>query len=306
MAKILMIGEINVDLIHQGYNTFPTLGKEILVDDFTMTLGSATAICAVGLAKLGNQVAFLGKVGKDLWGDYCVDFLKSQGIDVSRIIHDPTTKTGITTSISSTKDRALVTYLGAILALSGKDITEQSLEGFQHVHISSYFIQENLRHDIRNIFALARKKGLTTSLDPGFDPTETWSIDIIETLKETSVFFPNEVEAQGLGHCQDFPTALRNLQNGYTQVVLKLGSKGCMTMDKREVAHLPVFPVKPVDTTGAGDSFNAGFLHAWLQKLPLRECMRYGAAAGALSTLGMGGTACQPTLSELENFLKSQ
>ncbi len=305
MAQTLVAGELNVDLILQGYQSFPTLGKEVLVDDCTLTLGSASAICARGLAQLGNTVAFRGKVGPDSYGDFCIGILRAAGIDVSRVIRDSALKTGITVSVSSPTDRALITYLGAIIELREEDLPSSLLKEFNHLHVSSYFLQEKLRPSVRAIFARAHTLGLTTSLDPGFDPSERWGSDIKETLLETDVFFPNEVEAAALSGYQEPAEALKALQNGRTLVVLKLGRQGCMAIEHAEIVQVPAFPVQPVDTTGAGDSFNAGFLHGWLQALPLRECLRYGAATGSLSTLGMGGIGAQPDLETLQKFLKS-
>jgi sugar/nucleoside kinase (ribokinase family) len=122
MKRVLVAGELNVDIILQGYRTFPEPGKEVLVDDFVMVLGSASAICAMGLARLGNPVSFLGKVGDDPWGAYCVEALTGRGIDVSRVVRDPAIKTGVTVAITSPRDRALVSFLGSINALTPEDL----------------------------------------------------------------------------------------------------------------------------------------------------------------------------------------
>ena len=122
MKKVLCAGEINVDLVLQGYTEFPVPGKEVLVQDFAMVLGSATAIMAMGLARLGTPVAFVGRVGDDVWGHYCLDDMASRGIDLSRVIRGGGLKTGVTVSITHPRDRALVTYLGAISALTGADV----------------------------------------------------------------------------------------------------------------------------------------------------------------------------------------
>src|SRR5271169_3597796 len=189
MRKILVAGEINVDLILVGYRSFPTPGKEVLVDDFIMTLGSASAICAMGLARLGNPVSFLSKVGADPWGEYCLKEMVRGGIDVSRVVSDSKLKTGVTVSISSAQDRALISFLGSISSLTGAELTEQVLASFDHLHISSYFLQEGLRPSCREVFSRARGLGLTTSLDPGFDPREEWGRDLQETLEVVDVFF---------------------------------------------------------------------------------------------------------------------
>ena len=306
MKRALFAGEINVDLVLQGYTEFPVPGKEVLVRDFAMVLGSATAIMAMGLARLGTEVAFLGRVGDDVWGRYCLEDMAGRGIDLSRVIRGGGLKTGVTVSITHPADRALVTYLGAISALTGGDVTDQAMAGLDHLHASSFFFQEGLRPDFPDLFARARRAGLTTSLDTGFDPSGRWDGGLRETLRETDLFFPNEVELRALSGCDDPAQGIRALENGRTRVVAKLGQDGAMALDGDQLLHVPAYRVETVDTTGAGDSFNAGFLHRWLQGAPLVECLRLGAACGALSTLGLGGTAAQPTLAEAKALVHSR
>ncbi len=301
--KILIVGEINVDLICQGYQAFPAPGKEVLVDDFVMTLGSSSAICATGLARLGDAVAFIGKVGADPWGDYCVRTLADAGIDTSRIVRDPVLKTGVTVSISSARDRALISYLGSIRALRAEDVGDEALADAQHLHVTSYFLQQGLRPGCRGLLARARAAGLTISLDPGFDPDERWERDLLDSVAEADLFFPNDVELLAITGATSIPDALRSLRNGRTRTVATLGSRGCTTLEDDALLEVPVFPIEPVDSTGAGDSFNAGFLHAWLRERPIAECLRWGAAAGALSTRGLGGTSRQADVAEVEALL---
>jgi sugar/nucleoside kinase (ribokinase family) len=301
-SKILIAGELNVDLILRNYQAFPTLGREVLVEDAVLTLGSASALCASGLARLGNAVTFVGKVGVDYWGELCKEALRNLGVDTSRIVSDRTVKTGITVSITSPCDRAMVTYLGSIAALCAADIPETAFAGFDHLHISSFFLQQSLRPGVRGLFAAAHRHGLTTSLDPGCDPEGAWGPDLIKTLTEVDVFLPNEVELAGVTNCPRPEDALRKLANGRTLTVAKLGSQGCAALDDGDLVAVPAFFVKPIDTTGAGDSFNAGFLHAWLRCRPLRQAMRFAAACGALSTLASGGSASQATEQEADCF----
>lgn len=296
--RVLVVGEINVDLILQGFHEFPTLGKEVLVDDFTMVLGSASAICAMGLARLGMPVAFLGRVGDDPWGRFCLDAMKARGIDLTRVVCDPALKTGVTVAITSPAERALISYLGSIQSLTGADVPADVISGFGHLHVSSYFLQAGLRPALPALFRKARSAGLSTSLDPGFDPTERWGTDLRETLPEVDVFLPNEVELRALSGSDDPEEGLRRLENGRTRTVAKLGREGAMTLESGRVVRVPAYTVRPLDTTGAGDSFNAGFLTGWLGGEPILDCLRLGAACGALSTLGLGGTARQPTLEE--------
>jgi sugar/nucleoside kinase (ribokinase family) len=292
--RILIAGELNVDLVLQNYHAFPALGREVLVDDVSLTLGSASAICAAGLAKLRNEVVFAGKLGCDGWGDLCLSELTGFGVDCSLITRIEDIKTGITVSITG-KDRALITYLGSIAELRARDIPDEALRACRHLHVSSFFLQKALRPDLKSLFARAHGLGLTTSLDPGFDPDEQWGKDLLDVLNEVDVFFPNEVELAAIT-----PDALRNLR---TLTIAKLGGKGCMALGKSE--HVAAFAVTSIDTTGAGDSFNAGFLHAWLRGQELEQAMRFASACGALSTLKLGGTAGQPTEQQALDFIRT-
>ena len=245
-------------------------------------LGSATAIMAMGLARLGTPVAFVGRVGDDVWGRYCLDAMAGRGIDLSRVLRGGGLKTGITVSISDRADRALVTYLGAISALTGADVPDHAMAGLDHLHVSSFFFQEGLRPHFPDLFARARRAGLTTSLDTGFDPSERWDGGLRETLRETDLFFPNEVELEAITGSADPAEGLRRLENGRTRVVAKLGKDGAMTLDGGRVVRVSAYPVETVDTTGAGDSFNAGFLHRVARRraprrLPAAGCRLRGA-----------------------------
>ena len=301
--RFLVVGELNPDLILCDYRSFPVLGQEVLVEGLDLMLGSASAICAAGLARLGNTVRMASKTGADQWGDFCIDALARAGVDTSFVKRDPQSKTGLTVSITSSKDRALVTYLGAIATFRAADVDPGAMDGCRHLHVSSYFLQEGLQKDVRALFAAAHARGLTTSLDPGFDPSEKWQSGLRETLEETDVFFPNEVELRGLGGDPDPAECLHRLEIGRTLIVAKLGADGCMVLDRGNPLHVPAFPVRPVDTTGAGDSFNSGFLHAWVSGRPVEEALRFGAACGALSTRAVGGTGCQASLEEAEAMI---
>jgi sugar/nucleoside kinase (ribokinase family) len=212
-------------------------------------------------------------------------------------------KTGLTVSITAARDRALVTHLGAIATFEAADVDPGAMEGCRHLHISSYFLQQALQKGCRALFAAAHSRGLTTSLDPGFDPSEKWQSGLREAIQEADVFFPNEVELCGLAGSDDPVECLRRLDNGRTLTVAKLGAAGCMVLDRGKPLHVPAFPVHPVDTTGAGDSFNSGFLHAWVAGRPLDEALRFAAACGALSTRSTGGTGSQASLEEAEAMI---
>jgi sugar/nucleoside kinase (ribokinase family) len=301
--KILVAGELNADAVFVGLASFPRLGHEVLAEHFSLELGSSSAICAAGLARLGNEVAFITKVGTDLIGQFCLDQLKRLGIDASPAIIDPEWKTGITVSMSTT-DRALLTYPGTISELSAADIPLELLARFSHLHVSSYFLQRALRPGLAKLFADARRLGLTTSLDPGADPADEWRVEIVGLLENVDTFLPNEAELAALTGSSCVEAGLRALDNGHTMTVAKLGRQGCAVIYQDRLLTVPAVPVRPVDTTGAGDSFNAGFLHARLLGKHLEECLRCGVICGGLSTQAPGGTAGQPDWSDVQARLE--
>jgi sugar/nucleoside kinase (ribokinase family) len=302
MKPILVVGETNVDIVMHGPSA-PVPGREVIAEDCVLTLGSASAICAMGLARLGNPVIFVSRAGADLWGDYCLEALNSRRIDTTRVIRDPALKTGVTVSISSPSDRALVTYIGAISEVTESDVPDALLEDVQHLHVSSYFLQTRLRHELPRLFERARQRGVTTSLDPGFDPQNRWTDDLDRVARMVDVFLPNEVELEALTRCASPEAGLLALGEGRTRTIVKLGRTGAMTTEGGQAVRARGFTVQAVDTTGAGDSFNAGFLHAFVRGLPVLQCLLHGNACGALSTRALGGTAAQPTLDELAALL---
>jgi sugar/nucleoside kinase (ribokinase family) len=250
-------------------------------------------ICAMGLARLGNPVAFAGRTGLDSWGDYCVSALQDAGIDTTGILRDANLRTGVTASLSTAEDRALVTFAGATTALRADDITDALLKGADHLHVSSYYLQLGLRPGCHALFARARKHGLTTSLDPGFDPAEKWGAELIELLDEVDLFLPNDVELLGITGATTLLDGLQSLTGRRARTIVKRGSQGSATFDGEQLMAGPAYPMDCVESTGAGDSFNAGFIHAWLRDKSLVDCLRWAGASGSLSTRGVGGTSRQ-------------
>lgn len=304
MKRVLVAGELNVDLVLRGCQAFPAPGREVLAEDAGMVPGSSSMICAMGLARLGNPVAFAGVVGADAWGELCIAALQGAGIDVAAVRRDGALRTGITASFSTVADRALVTFPGAIGALRAGEIGDALLAQADHLHVSSYYLQRALRPQLHGLFARARALGLSTSLDPGFDPDEHWDGGWQALLAEVDLFLPNDVELAGISGRAALADGLRALHNGRTRVVAKRGRHGCATLDESgALLESPGYAMDALDSTGAGDSFDAGFLHAWLRGLPLVDALRWGNACGALSTRGVGGTAMQPDADEVLSLL---
>ncbi len=158
------------------------------------------------------------------------------------------------------------------------------------------------------LFRRARRAGLSVSLDAGFDPYGEWGDDnLMAVLRLVDIFLPNDVEARQIARVDDTEAALWELAKYARLVVVKCGPSGALALHDGQVVRSPAFPVDVIDTTGAGDSFNAGFIHAYVfQGLLLQEALRSANACGALSATGVGGTAAQPALEQVRAFLETR
>jgi sugar/nucleoside kinase (ribokinase family) len=302
---VLAIGELNVDLIMTGLNSMPIPGREIIGTGFVTTLGSSTAIFASAIAKLGLQTSFLGKIGDDYYGEFAVEALKNNGINVDNVIKDSEISTGITIALNTkTKvDRALVTYLGSIEALKVEDINENLLSRAKHIHVGSFFLQHALRPGLADFFGRARAKGVTVSLDAGWDETGKFDYGIFDVLKNVDIFFPNEVEALHITKCKTIEEAAAQLSRYCKITVIKCGKDGAYLQTGNTIIKSPVYEAEPIDTTGAGDSFNAGFIYGFINGMPLEKCMQYGNACGSASVTRIGGASSCITLEEANRII---
>jgi len=295
---ILVAGEINPDLILSSPGLEPRFGQaETLVQDAELTIGSSSAIFACGAARLGLKVALIGIVGDDLFGGFMLRALTQHGVDVLHAIVDAELKTGFSVILSRGSDRAILTHVGSMNALRADQVTDDLLRRVRHLHVASYFLQTALLPDLPDLFHRAHALGLSTSLDTNWDPSGQWD-GVAASLKFTTVFFPNEVEALALTQASSVEGALQALAEDVPIVAVKLGEQGAIAQRGDEIVHVPAFSTEVVDTVGAGDSFDAGFIYGYLQGWSLEATLRLAVACGSLSTRAHGGTAAQPTLQE--------
>jgi sugar/nucleoside kinase (ribokinase family) len=302
---LLVLGDANPDLVLLGGDVVPAFGQaEHLVDQATLTLGGSGAILAHGAAKLGLRVGICAVVGDDLFAMFVRDALASAGVDTHGVVTDPETPTGVTVVLSAERDRAILTALGTIPNLSEEVIDTELLARARHVHVSSYYLQGSLIGALPALFDRVHAANGTTSLDPNWDPTEGWNGGLIELLGKVDVFLPNAMEATRLAHTSDIAGAVRSLAERAGLVVVKNGDHGAIACRGDEYLTSPAVPADTVDTTGAGDSFDAGFLAAWLGGEPLERALAIANACGALSTRVSGGTGAQPTMDEALSALE--
>jgi len=288
---VIVVGELNVDLILNKIDSFPELGKEKLADEMTLSLGSSTAIFASNLSVLGATVGFIGKIGKDSFGELIIESLNNKKVITDLIIKDDTVKTGATIVLNFDEDRAMITYPGAMEKLSIEDIKTDDLKRSKHLHFSSFFLQPGIKNDITNLFKIAKELGLTTSLDPQWDPAEKWDMDLKNLLPYVDVFLPNIMELLHLTRENKIENAINNIKNYANTVVVKNGNKGSIVFNKDEKITKEAFlNTNVVDAIGAGDSFDAGFICKYINSSTLEECQVFGNLIGAVSTTAAGGT----------------
>jgi sugar/nucleoside kinase (ribokinase family) len=296
---LLVLGDANPDLVLHGGDVVPAFGQaEHLVDDARLTIGGSGAILACGAAKLGLRVAIAAVVGDDLFGRFMRDGLAEAGVQVDGVQVDPSAKTGVTVVLSGPDDRAILTMPGTIASLTDERIDPVLLERARHVHVSSYFLQAALTRSLAELFRGVRARGGTTSVDPNWDPSERWDGDLLDLLTVTDVFLPNAMEATRIAHTSDLEASVRALEQRARVVAVKNGDRGAIASTGGVTHRADTVRVTLVDATGAGDSFDAGFLAAWLDGAPLERALALANVCGALSTRAIGGTTAQPTMEE--------
>jgi sugar/nucleoside kinase (ribokinase family) len=297
---ILVLGDANPDLVLSGGDVVPAFGQaERLVDEARLVIGGSGAIFACGAAKLGLRVAFAGVVGDDMFGRFMCDQLHAHGIDTSAVAVLPERSTGVTVVMSGREDRAMLTFAGTTGDLRRSVIGTDVLSRTRHIHVSSYFLQRALAPELPALFREARDGEATTSLDPNWDPSGMWDNGLMALLPEVDVFLPNEVEALSMARISVVEDAIARLRSsGAGTVVVKTAGQGAVAAQAGQTVAVAGIPTQVVDSTGAGDSFDAGFLAGFLGGQPLRRCLEIGNACGALSTRGIGGASTQPTMVE--------
>ena len=302
---VCVVGEINPDLILYGLPRRLEPEKEILASGLRLTLGSSSAIFAHNLSALGTRVGMISKVGSDSFGKVALDRLIEGGVDVSHVSKDLETPTGLTIILAQPTSRYILTYPGTIFELRYDDLDFDYILSARHLHIASYFLQQGLRPQVAEIFCAAKNKGLTTSLDTNDDPDDKWEkSELIQALGFVDLLFVNEREAKKITRNDDVNDALVQLSDLCGTLVIKLGAKGAIAKRKSETWRSDALKVDVVDTVGAGDSFDAGYIHRFLQGAEPQECLKSGNAVGAYSTTQEGGSEAFRDGERMRAFLR--
>jgi len=303
---VSVVGELNLDLILSGLPPTIELDREHLAKDLTITLGSSSAIFAHNLALLGNRVGFSSAIGSDRLGEICLERLGESGVDLSRVRRFAGKLTGLTVILPQQTKRYILTYPGTMFEMKFEDLDLEYVFSAKHFHLSSYFLQRALRPRIAELFREAKRAGLTTSLDTNDDPDDAWGEDLLQFLQYVDVLLPNEQEACRMARKNNPDEAAEFLSAKVPLVVIKRGAKGVVARRGGKAFHAMPQKAEAVDSVGAGDSFDAGFLHKFVRGAGIEECLAYGNLTGALSVTRAGGTEAFRDASHRQHFLANR
>ena len=307
-VPILVVGDVNPDLVLTG-DVVPRFGQaEQLLTGAGLVLGGSGAITAHGLARLGRATRLLAAVGPDPFGELVRGWLESGGVDTTGVVRRADTATGLTVVLVPAEgDRAMLTHPGAVATLTPDEVRAAVADpAVEHVHVASLFLQPHLVADLPALLEAARSRGATVSLDTNDDPAGTW-LGVDELLPHVDVLLPNRAEACALAQTDDVRAAAATLAGSGPLVVVKDGADGAVAATPDgALLHAPGVPADVVDTTGAGDTFDAAFLDAWLDGRDLPACLDRAVAAGARAVAAIGGTAGQPDRNDLDHDERSR
>ncbi len=302
---VTIAGELNLDLILYGLPAEMPAERELLAEQMVLTLGSSSAIVAHNLACLGSRVGFQSRIGDDQLGQIALERLERIGVDISRVRRIPfPTQTGMTVILQRHRERNILTYPGSIAELTLADLDLEYLGDSRHLHLSSFYLQKGLRPEVGKLFRELKAAGLTISLDTNDDPDDLWQGGLQDLFAYVDVFLPNAREACKIVQTHDLERAVSRLAELIPLVVVKLGPDGAMAQRGKQRVVSPAVRVTAVDPVGAGDSFDAGFLHQFLEGADLATCLAAGNLAGALSTTAPGGTEAFRDSTHRERFFR--
>lgn len=296
---VLVYGPLFCDLIFTRLPGMPVLGEEVFAQDFHVSIGGS-AIVAAALRRLGARVGLIADLGNDPTGQWARGLLDEFSIDRRLIREHDHALPQITVALSFPHERAFITRFerpatppDLVALLRGNPA--------QHLHVCGFLALQ----ETPDITSIARSAGLTVSLDCGWDEDALRDPRLLDVISQVDVFLPSRNELCCIGGSEDCESVLLQLSAKMPSVmiVMKDGARGVAACLNGVIQRVPAIPVEPVDTTGAGDSFDAGFLYAYIQGLPLTTCLHYGNICGALATTAVGGAVAAPTLEEVQTWL---
>ena len=301
---VTVVGELNLDLILYGLPEELQPERELLADGLALTLGSSSAIFAHNLSMLGTRVGFVSRIGDDPLGQIALDRLAAGGVDVSRVHRvSGRPSTGLTVILLRANSRNILTYPGTMNEMCFEDLDLDYLTSARHFHMSSFFLHRGLRTRMVDLFKKLKASGMSISLDTNDDPSGQWDDNLTAVLRFVDVFLPNAREAMKIARSDDLTTAVARLAQWVPVVAVKLGAEGALVRCGKEEFRSPAVDVEAIDPVGAGDSFDAGFIHQYVRSGAHATSLAFGNLMGAFSTTRPGGTEAFRDQKCLDDFL---
>ncbi len=288
------------DIIFTGFPGFPALGQETYTRDVAVVPGGVMN-SVIALRRLRVNVGWAGALGSDFFSYFALEQALAEGIDTSLLQRTENQQRRVTVSLSFPHDRAFVTYVDKTPGVVDLALAAMERATFPHLHFTG------LQVDERTVALLdrCRAQGIEVSMDCQHRD-ETLDTPLVHAiLSKIDIFMPNASEAMKLTHTHTVEQAMDVLTGIVPYVVIKRGAEGATAWRSGKLHHEPALAVNALDTTGAGDVFNAGFLAAHLQGRDVCECLRWGNFCGGMSTLGPGASNA-PTLAQLQAWLAEQ
>jgi sugar/nucleoside kinase (ribokinase family) len=305
-VEVLIAGDLFVDMVMSGFPAWPPrAGEEVFAEKFCREIGGGAAITACGLARLGAKVGVAGVVGKPD-GAWMIKSLRAGGVETSAIKESSREPTAITVSVSSATDRTFLTYMGANRELANllRELASRvEFSKTKHVHLACAPDPA----EVGDVFRKVKAQGCTLSVDAGWHPEWLTDARCKEALREVDIFLPNEREAALVTGESEPERILEGFASmGFSMVALKLGTQGAALLSGGKKFFGAAVKVEAVDSTGAGDCFDAGFLFVWLRGDDPQRCLKAATICGALSTRRLGGIAGFPTIGEFNAEMELQ
>jgi sugar/nucleoside kinase (ribokinase family) len=301
---ILVPGNYFCDIIFTGVPNFPQLGHEVYTDGMAVIPGGGALNTSLALHRLGLNPGWVGVLGNDFFSHFVRHFIQNEGLDMSLLKHIDKPLQRVTVAISFPTDRAFVTHVdGSPNSIElAFDVLERA--DFPHLHFTGLMIHER----VPDLLQACHGRGITVSMDCQ-ERIQTLDMTLVQhILADLDMFMPNASEAQKLTGTATLDDAIRVLTKHTRHLVIKNGAQGAISIREGQFFESPAMALDGavVDTTGAGDVFNAGFLAAYLAGHSHDECLRWGNFCGGMSVRGHGGISTAPTKAQLDEWRLSQ
>lgn len=303
---VYVYGDINIDLVIPGIERLPLPGQEDVVDTMNTYVGGGAALFTLGLGKLGLNPVFQGTIGDDCYGKFIVDEFKNKNVDDTLLTTSKLNKTGISISFTNDQDRSFLTYRGTNDEIDLSKVDLERVKESKHIHLTGYMGSKNHNQYIELLKKIKENQGTTVSFDVGWDDAGEWYQEIYELFPYIDVLFMNETEAMHYSRKDSAEEAIKDFSKTCSLVVAKLGKQGAVAIHNGQDYAAKAYKVEAIDTTGAGDSFNAGFIYGFLKNKTIEDCLKCGNGCGALSVTALGGNTGFPIEDDLIAFIQKQ